>query len=172
MPLIRGSTNEGRVDELGGVFASSEIRWLGGPTMARSSVMTTDPSADLRYVAAECVTLVTTKFGRHLDWSLDSLSELDTVCADLLADGPIDEQRLNLWWKLIGAYTGEVLIRVHGGQWITHDNAAGAFAVSVSGMTAFPFRAAERVLQGEPFKSLVSFGRVLPALVERARQTD
>ena len=40
--------------------------------------------------------------------------------ADLLADGPLDDRRLDLWWRLIGTYTGEVLVRVHGGQWVTH----------------------------------------------------
>ena len=93
---------------------------------------------------------------------------MDAVCAELLADGPLEEQRRDLWWKLIGAYTGEVLVRSFGGQWITHEQADWACAVQVSAITAFPFSIASRVLSGEPFKSLASFGRALPAVIERS----
>src|SRR5712692_9642573 len=118
-----------------------------------------DPDARRR-IAGECVTLVAADFGRRMDWSLGSLAELDLVCASLLAEGPLEEQRLELWWKVIRAY---------GGTWSAHEQAAGAFAVSALGVTAFPFALASRVLSGEPFKSLASFGRAFPAVGERAR---
>jgi hypothetical protein len=123
-------------------------------------------------LATECATLVARQFSRHLDWSLASLDELDAVCADLLADGPLNPQRQELWWKLIGAYTGEVLVRVYGGQWITHEQAPGSFAVSVRGMTAFPFAITSKILHAEPYKSLASFARVLPAVAARAQADD
>ncbi|ADJ44711.1 hypothetical protein AMES_2886 [Amycolatopsis mediterranei S699] len=134
--------------------------------------MTTDPAIGLRNVATGCVGLVATRFGRQLDWSLNSLGELDAVCAELLSEGSLDGQRFDLWWKLIGAYTGEVLVRAYGGEWTTHEETPGAYVVMVSGATAFPFGIAERVLSGEPFKSLASFGRVFPAIVERAERRD
>ncbi|WP_410593972.1 hypothetical protein [Amycolatopsis sp. lyj-23] len=43
-----------------------------------------------------------------------------------LAAEPLEGQRFELWWKLIGAYTGEVPGRVHGGQWRTSQQAPGA----------------------------------------------
>ena len=125
--------------------------------------------AYLEHVATECVTLVAGQFGRHLDWSLASLDELDAVCADLLADGPLNDQRLDLWWKVIGAYTGEVLVRVYGGEWVTHEQAPGSFAVAVAGVTAFPFAVTQKVLSGEPYKSLASFARVFPAIAARGQ---
>jgi hypothetical protein len=131
--------------------------------------MSVPDRAYLEHIAAECVTLVADEFGRHLDWTLASLDDLDAVCADLLTDGPLHDQRLDLWWKLIGAYTGEVLVRVYGGQWVTHDEAPGSFAVSVNGMAAFPFAVTNKVLSGEPYKSLASFARVLPAIAARAQ---
>jgi len=131
--------------------------------------MTIEDDGGLRRAAAGCVTLADRQFGRHLDWSLASMDELDAVCADLLADGPLDGQRLDLWWKLIGAYSGEVLVRVYGGQWITHEQAPGSYAVSVYGMTAFPFAITDKILSGEPDKSLASFARVLPALAARSQ---
>jgi hypothetical protein len=140
------------------------------PADGKMTGMTTDPALGLRNIAADCVRLVATEFGRELDWSLASLDELDGVCAELLAEAPLEGQRFDLWWKLIGAYTGEVLVRVYGGQWSTDERTPGAFVVVVSGNRALPFGIAERVLSGEPFKSLGSFGRVMPALIERAER--
>jgi hypothetical protein len=129
--------------------------------------MSVPDRAELQHIATECVTLVARQFDRQLDWSLASLDELDAVCADLLAEGPLNAQRLDLWWKLIGAYTGEVLVRVYGGQWVTHEQAPGSFAVAVAGMTAFPFAVTDKVLRAEPYKTLASFARVLPAIAAR-----
>jgi hypothetical protein len=131
--------------------------------------MSTPDRGELQRIAAECVALVARQFDRHLDWSLASLDDLDAVCAGLLADGPLNAQRLDLWWKLIGAYTGEVLVRVYGGQWVTHEQAPGSFAVSAAGVTAFPFAVADKVLRAEPYKALASFARVLPAIAARTQ---
>jgi hypothetical protein len=122
---------------------------------------------DLRFVAEQCVSLVDSEFSEQLDWSLDSLGTLDSVCTALLADGPLPEARLDLWWKLIGAYTGEVLIGAYGGSW---SEDAGTPAVMIKGHTAMPFTIANRVLSGEPYKSLASFARVFPALLARSEQ--
>lgn len=130
-----------------------------------------DPEA-MRHIAAECVTLVGEQFGRHLDWSVESLTELDEVCTALLADGPLAGQRLDLWWELIGAYTGEVVIRAYGGQWISSEQASGAYAILVLGITGFPFATARRVLSGEPYKSLASFARALPAISSNSRRRE
>ena len=134
--------------------------------------MTVPDRAGMQGIATECVTLVARQFGRRLDWSLASLDELDAVCGDLLADGPLNPQRQELWWKLIGAYTGEVLIRAYGGQWITHEHAPASPAVSVRGMTAFPFAITAKILHAEPYKSLASFARVLPAVAARAQADE
>jgi hypothetical protein len=122
---------------------------------------------NLEPIATECVKLVAEQFGRSLDWSIESLTELDAVCVDLLADGPLGEKRLDLWWKLIGAYTGEVVIRAYDGQWIQHESSTGAPGISVLGVTGFPFNIANKILTGEEFKSLASFARALPVIAER-----
>lgn len=132
--------------------------------------MNSPDRAGLMRVASECVALVGTQYRIRLDWSLDSLAKLDDVCATLLTEGPLSDERLELWCKLIGAYTGEVLIRTYGGEWITHDKAPGAYAVRVRGMTAFPFGVAHRVLRGEPYKSLASFARALPTVADHSRR--
>ena len=118
----------------------------------------------LHALADECVNLVSRQFDRTLDWSAESLTTLDEVCAALLAEGPLTDERRDLWWKLIGAYTGEVVIRAHGGAWVEHETSPGAPAVSALGVTGFPFGLAARILDGEPHKSLASFARALPAI--------
>ncbi|GAA4545763.1 hypothetical protein [Amycolatopsis samaneae] len=132
--------------------------------------MTTVPSEALRGLASECVTVVAQQHNRELDWTVRSLAELDAVCAELLADGPLAGERLELWWKLVGAYTGEVLVRVYSGQWIEYENTSGAYVVSIDGMTAMPFSVAWRVLNGEEFKSLASFARVFPTLAAQQKE--
>ncbi|MFI9385816.1 hypothetical protein [Kutzneria sp. NPDC052558] len=124
---------------------------------------------DLRFVAEQCVSLVADQFSQQLDWTLDSLTALDDVCARLLADGPLPESRLELWWQLVGAYTGEVLIHAYGGAWGEHDRSSAPVVV-VKGNTALPFTIAHRVLTAEPHKSLASFARVFPAILARTEQ--
>jgi hypothetical protein len=121
-------------------------------------------------IAAQCVRLVGEDFGWELDWSLASLGVLDDVCARLVADGPLAGERLELWAKLAGAYTGEVTIRAYGGQWVSSEHASGPPAIRALDVTGHPFSTAVRVLSGEPGKSLASFGRVLPAISEHARR--
>jgi len=123
--------------------------------------------AVLPTVAQECVRLVAEAHGRDLDYSLDSLVALDQVCEDLLAAGPLPDQRRNLWSHLAGAYTGEVCLRAYGGEWIEQN---GENAISISGLTGFPFSTAYRVLSGEEGKSLASFARAIPAVIEHSRK--
>lgn len=131
--------------------------------------MTVPGRASLHHIAAECVTLAARRPGRHLDWSLASLEELNAVCAGLLADGPRDGGRLALSQKLTGACTGDALVRVYGRQWITHEQAPGSFPVSVHEMTAFPSAVTDRILRARPHKSLASLARVLPAVAARTQ---
>ncbi len=130
--------------------------------------MTVDRSALVEFAEA-CVGLVQADHGVTLDWTLGTLDALDGVCALLTEDGPLDGERLDLWWKLLGAYLGEVVVRTYEGEWEEHEKAGGAYAVSVLGMHGFPFSIVHRVLQDEPGKSLASFARVFPAVAERSR---
>jgi hypothetical protein len=118
-------------------------------------------------IASECVDLVEAEFGETLDWSVDSLETLDLVCDRLIASGPLSEDRRALWWKLVGAYVGEVVVRTYDGTWIEHEQAHGAFAVSALGVTAFPFSTTSHVLEGHSLKSLASLGRALPAVAAK-----
>lgn len=130
------------------------------------AVSTVDHHA-IEELAAECVTLAAREFGQELDWSPEGLGGLDEVCLRLRADGPLTEPLLDRWAKLAGAYTGEVAIRAYDGQWVTHPRRPGAYAISVLGITGYPFATARRVLSGEEGKSLASFARAIPVIARR-----
>jgi hypothetical protein len=70
-------------------------------------------------------------------------------------------ERLNLWSYLAGAYAGEVCLRAYGGEWIDH---GGESAISISGLTGFPFSTAHRLLSGEESKSLAFFAQAIASL--------
>lgn len=132
--------------------------------------MDTTRPFDYRYIAEQCVSLVETQHELRLDWSLASLDTLDGIVWGMLEDGPLNEERLDLWCKLLGAYMGEVIIGAYGGEWAMHEQETPC--VKVSGITAFPFGNAYRVLRGEPYKTLGSFGRALPAIIERSAMRE
>lgn len=123
----------------------------------------------LRLLADKCAHLVAERSDRPLDWSVESLARLDEVCAEVLEEG-LEGERLDLWFQLIGAYTGEVVVRAYGGEWIEHEASPGAPAVRALGVTAFPFAVTSKILAGEPDKSLASFARVLPTVAEHANE--
>jgi len=52
---------------------------------------------------------------------------------------------------------------------LSREQASGSPAVSVRGMTAFPFAITHKILRAEPYKSLASFARVLPPLAARTQ---
>ena len=132
--------------------------------------MTVDSDA-LQQIAKDCVSLVQAEFGRTLSWGLDSLEDLDRICETLTAGGQLTGERFDLWWKVIGAYVGQVVNTAYGGQWVTHELAEGAYAVQINGAIGFPFAYTQRVLEGEPFKSLASFGGVFPHLTRERPDT-
>jgi hypothetical protein len=134
--------------------------------------MTTPDEQAMREFAENCVRLVAEQYGRRLDWSQESLTELDLACASLLEDGPLSGARLDLWWKLIGGYTGEVVVRLYDGRWVSHERSPGAPGVLALGVTAFPFATANKLLTGEEGKSLASFARAVPVIAEHSQRSD
>ncbi|KDN88017.1 hypothetical protein [Kitasatospora cheerisanensis] len=122
------------------------------------------PAIDLAFIAEQCAALVADNHGRQLDWSIAGLAELDAVCAELIADSPLDDPRMGLWWRLVGAYTGEVMVRSYGGEWADAGDHSDGPAVRALGLTAFPFNTAHRVLLGEEGKSLRSSASALAAI--------
>ncbi|MBP2471647.1 hypothetical protein JOF53_000519 [Crossiella equi] len=126
--------------------------------------MTTVPTNELHFIATQCADLVHACFDRVLDWTPSSLLVLDEVCAELLAQGPMHQERFELWWKLVGAYTGQVLVENENARWVADDRCPGAYGVRLHTFTARPFTIAEKVLAGEPYKSLSGFADSLVRL--------
>ncbi|MEV7123613.1 hypothetical protein [Kitasatospora griseola] len=122
------------------------------------------PIDRLAFSAEQCVALVADNHGRQLDWTVASLAELDAVCAELIASEPLGEARMAMWWSLVACYTGEVMVRSYGGEWIDAGEDSAGPAVRVLGLTAFPFNTAHRVLSGEEGKSLASSVGMIPGV--------
>ena len=99
-----GATSDAAGDKLGGVTVESE---------------------GIAHIAAECVSLAQSEFGAELDWTVESLALLDDLCARLRAEASFVGDRFDLWWKLVGAYTGEVVVRSYDGRWVEHERAPG-----------------------------------------------
>ncbi len=69
--------------------------------------------------AGECVKLVDEKTGVKLDYSLESLKNLDAVVSRLKPEDPgeFQSELLGAYIVLTGSYLGEVLVRSRGGKW-------------------------------------------------------
>ncbi|MFD8480650.1 hypothetical protein [Kitasatospora sp. NPDC059673] len=130
------------------------------------------PVAALAFTAEQCVALVADNHRRRLDWTVASLAELDAVCAELNADGPLSDSRMAMWWSLVGAYTGEVMVRCYGGEWTDAGGDSAGHAVRVLGLTSFPFNTAYRVLSGEEGKSLASSVGMIPGISRHRGLSD
>jgi hypothetical protein len=66
----------------------------------------------LEVIATQRVELVEERFGCRLDWSLESLGELDRACDALPADGPLAEER----WSCGGSWSGPTRVRCWSGR--------------------------------------------------------
>ncbi len=122
----------------------------------------------LQRLAAECVQLMENQYDRQPDWSPESHSVLDEVCAPLLADGPLTGERLDLW------STGRRIYRrgCHPDlrRQVDHPRELSQRSWRLRARRdRLPFRAATRVLTGEPYKSLTSFMRGLPIVADRSQ---
>ncbi len=71
-------------------------------------------------LAADLVTMVCEEADIHLDYSPSSLSMVDRI-VDGLARENLSAEAVTRLLFILGAYTGEVLVRRMGGSWIDFD---------------------------------------------------
>ena len=114
-------------------------------------------------------------FGVHLDYSLESLRELDTILQRFHDDlpkglskafkrGPSEEQ-VAQHAKTWGGYLGEVIRRRWGGTWVLPEEGpfAGAICLEVGDtLISPPSRTAKRMMNG-PEDSVYDYASVLAA---------
>jgi len=83
----------------------------------------------MRAYAADAVAFAKRRFQMELDYSENSLADIDRVLADYTKSGLVVEERLTpeqmekhwIFCKMLGGYVGEVIIRNMGGTWQMKD---------------------------------------------------
>ena len=101
--------------------------------------------------AAKCVEFVKLKFGKTLDYSDESVNEIESVLAVLHQSIPAEkpsQEDIQDYATLFGSYLGETYRKNHGGEW---GIGSGTVALGIgSGYLAFPWaRAFKRLTHGE-----------------------
>lgn len=91
--------------------------------------MTEDPNAEILSASEIAVGAAKKELGRTLDYSVNSLNDLETLIQHvkshflkLKGDGKLTEQTVQRASISIGGYLGEVIRRSYGGTWIAKNN--------------------------------------------------
>lgn len=117
----------------------------------RSSMETHDSIESMTRSYAEQAVLAAREFQAELDYSENSLMELETILARLARDMPLDD--LSESCKMWGSYLGEVVRRRFGGEWGIEVYPGRQFAtltLSVNNNKLFPsIKVHRRLTEGE-----------------------
>ncbi len=113
--------------------------------------------------------------GIVLDYSEKSLEQIDFILNEIAGDGVVSpmvtEQADHIWMlsKIYGAYLGEVVLRVLGGDWEMQANPEGAARVALrcEDVQMFPLEKVHKRLAGDPFSGVSGYCRALRAIIER-----
>ena len=122
----------------------------------------------------DCIRIAAQEYGLQLDGSLKSLTAADQLCAQVGKHAPMMDERLDRWVDLIGAYTGGVLCRAFGGDWIQDEEDGWAVSIASGKVVMFVRSFVRRVLGGDPYRSLASLEVHIGHALETsdARQVD
>jgi hypothetical protein len=126
--------------------------------------------------AAAMIATELTAHGYALDFTLESLAEVDRFLDENSALDPNDTDsllaaRLGQWMFALGAYSGEVLRRAIGGRWrwegLDDDKAASTDTelVLVDESIVWPFQRAWKRLMNGPDDSMAAWGEQMVAAV-------
>lgn len=119
---------------------------------------------------------VAARRGLDLDYSERSLGDVDALLAresfigttPREPESPEDEEQLWVCAKLLGAYVGEVVVRVLNGHWAEEPGPGGVRpAIIVEGVKGFPIDKVWKRLTVSEFDTVGGYCRVLKAIVDR-----
>lgn len=130
--------------------------------------------------ATEAVRVASDDHGMDLDFSPESVSQLETVLA---ARSPVSEADLDYEIKLWGSYFGEIFRRRYGAEWVMalypdpERRASGGElsmpALDIRGSQLYPLLKIQRRLTMGPSEDLTAFfTRVATALDTKAEETS
>ena len=123
---------------------------------------------------AEKAVAIARDFKARLDFSENSLLELETIVARLAVDMPssgVPAEEIAEMCKLWGSYFGEVVRRRFGGDWSVETYPGKNFAtltLSVAGTKLFPSMKVHRRLTAGESDNLWNFYKMVKARLESA----
>lgn len=122
------------------------------------------------------------KRGISLDYTEESLDEIDGILASSDIVGPTprrpssaqEEEELWTLSKMLGAYVGEVTLRVFSGRWIVEDlpNGTARPVLDVCGVKAFPMEKVWKRLTESEFDTLSGYCRAIRAIAAHREATS
>jgi len=122
-----------------------------------------EPNALMSLLADEAVQRARAEFGVALDFSPESVAAVEDLLAQLhdrRAAGEMTDGRLNREAMTWGAYVGEVIRRLKGGQWAKDHHAAGpdSYPIDYDGHQSFPVGwCGRRIVNGAEDNVLLKF---------------
>lgn len=135
-----------------------------------------EPTIDMimKAYAADAVACAS-KRNITFDYSEESLAEIDRLLGseEFIGVTPRkpysseDEETLWTLSKMIGAYVGEVTIRVFGGSWQSEDSSDGSVCpiIEIEGIKGYPIEKVWKRLTESQFDGLGGYCRTLRAIV-------
>jgi hypothetical protein len=125
-----------------------------------------DLAALIRENAATAIALMKREEGVDLCFDAESVA---------LAESYIEKNRNRLdaetrahFIVVFGAFLGETVIAVHGGEWVEHED-QGWGVKTRGGIIGFPFAKVAKLIDNGPEDSISSFLRLIPAIAEHSR---
>jgi hypothetical protein len=121
--------------------------------------MPVDPklAEDMEANARNAVELAETRFQATLDYGIDSLQVLESLCdrREYAMPDAESKETIGLLTRLWGSYLGEVIRRKHGGEWIVWTDKHGkTLALQVGEATIFTHNKVKKRLQRGPEHNL------------------
>jgi len=130
----------------------------GGPPLAATNLFRYWTPGDFNREAAEFCALAQDSYGLDLDYSPDTLRQLDNIINDHFAPGSADDHPALI--VSMGCYVGEVIIRSHGGRWQADEEIFHSPAVIIEGRLqarTFPLSRVWRRFEYGENESLVAY---------------
>jgi hypothetical protein len=116
--------------------------------------------------ALDAIDLAARNFGIQLDWSEDSIRQVEQMLGrlhDEMAGAQPPEEAVWTFAKAFGSYVGEVLRRHHGGRWgmVNLDGESFAGLQQAGGSLCWPWGKAHKRLVKGPADNLWHYYRIL-----------
>ncbi|MGZ4841449.1 MAG: hypothetical protein ACXV5J_06870 [Candidatus Angelobacter sp.] len=156
--------------------ASGKSRHDPGPAAKLYPMEIHDSVSNMTDAYAQKAVIIAREFNARLDYSENSLMELESILAQLALDlppgGPSTEE-LTEMCKMWGCYFGEVVRRRFGGDWSIETYPGKQFAtltLTVSGNKLFPSMKIHRRLTEGEADNIWSFYKMVKAKLEPAQK--